>query len=81
MLGHPSFEATQAMARNLGWKTSPGNAKELVCQACSEVKAKQKSVPQESITEKAAEPNGRIYHDISTVKAPANADVTISKPV
>ena len=81
MLGHPSFEATQAMARNLGGETSPSNAKELVCQACNEVKAKQKSVPKESGEKKAAEQNGRFYHDILTVKAPADTNVTISKPV
>ena len=46
----------------------PGHAKELVCQACNEVKAKQKSVPKESGAEKATEPNGRLYHDLSTVK-------------
>ena len=48
MLGHPSFEATQAVVRTLGWETSPSNAKELVCQACTEVKAKQKSVLKET---------------------------------
>jgi hypothetical protein len=81
MLGHPNFEATQATARNLGWHVSPGNAKELVCQACNEVEAKQKAVPSESNAEKATEPNGRLYHDLSTVKAPVEAGVVINKPV
>ena len=81
MPGHPSFEAKQAMAHNLGWETSPSNARELVCQAYNEVKAKQKSIPEESGAEKTVEPNNRLYHNISTIKAPADANVTISKPV
>ena len=81
MLGHPNFEATQAMAKNMGWEVNPGNAKELVCQACNEVKAEQRNASKESITKKAAEPNARLYHDVSTVEAPVDAKVVISKPV
>ena len=80
MLGHPNFAATQAMARNLGWKVSPGNAKELVCQACNEVKAKQKYIPKERNAEKVMEPHGHLYHDVLTVKVPVDAGVVTSKP-
>ena len=69
------------MTLNLGWNIVPTNAKELVCQACNEVKAKQKDLPKESINDKATDPNGRVYYDLSTVKAPVDASVVIGKPV
>ena len=42
----------------------------MACTACSEAKAKQKSVPKKSKHKEATTPNGRIYLDISTIKKP-----------
>ena len=77
LLGHSHEDATQATAGYLGWTLMRGSAP---CQSCAELKAKQKSVPKESEGEKATEPNGRVFQDLATVKAPEKSGIRVGRP-
>jgi hypothetical protein len=75
-LGHPGEDMTQMMAKELGWKLSPGNLKP--CDACAGRKAKQKKVPKVSSHEVATAGEARVFLDIATVKGPEKGpNVTI----
>ena len=77
ILGHSNEESTRATAKYLNWQLTRGSKK---CESCAEAKAKQKNLPQMSSIEKAREPNGRLYHDLATVKAPRDTGLTVKKP-
>ena len=81
MFGHSSEEATRKTANALGIVLSRGELG--TCEACTEAKAKQKNLHAKAPdkTKKAEEVNGRVYLDLSTIKAPKNLNVTVSLPV
>ena len=79
LLGHSSHHATIETAKHLGWgKLKDAGTK---CQSCAKAKAKQKSVPQKRTITKATLPNERLYHDLTTVKAPSDVEKKVNKPV
>jgi len=77
LLVHSHEDATRATAKHLGWELSKG-AKP--CQSCAESKAKQKIVPKKTEGTKAEKPNGRIFSDIATVKAPKSLKLVVARP-
>ena len=66
ILGHSSEAKTRETAAALGILITRGALK--TCESCAISKAKQKNVNEESTGEKASKYNGRVYHDIATVK-------------
>ena len=70
ILGHSSEGKTQQTAAALGILITRGALK--TCKSCAIAKAKQKNVNDESKGEKAVKYNGRVYHDIATVKESEN---------
>ena len=66
ILGHASEGKTQQTAAALGILITRGALK--TCESCAIAKAKQKNVNDVSKGEKAVKYNGRVYHDIATVK-------------
>ena len=66
ILGHSSKEMTRQTAAALSILITRGAPK--TCESCAIAKAKQKIVNAESKEVKAVKYNGRIYHDIATVK-------------
>jgi hypothetical protein len=66
ILGHSSEAKTRQTAAALGILVTRGALK--TCESCAIAKAKQKNVNEESTGEKTVKYNGRIYHDIATVK-------------
>ena len=76
LLGHSNVEATRATAKHLGWNLTRGTDE--ICEACAAAKAKQKNLVKgewklvrfrENRKQRAANPNERIYLDISSVKS------------
>ena len=65
-LGHMNEDRTRKTASILGWVIKPGPF--MVCNGCTEGKAKQKNVPQETDYFKATKTEPRVYLDISTVR-------------
>jgi hypothetical protein len=78
MLGHPGEDTTRLMCKELGHVLTRGNMKK--CEACAVAKAKQKNVPKETKHKRAVAVNGRVYLDISTIKAPRKSKVKVTKP-
>jgi hypothetical protein len=70
ILGHASKGATWRTAAALGMLITRGALK--TCESCAIAKAKQKNMNNESKGEKADKYNGRVYHDIATVKESKN---------
>ena len=66
ILGHSSEAKTRETAAALGILITRGALK--TCESCAISKARQKNVNEESAGEKAVKYNGRVYHDIATVK-------------
>jgi hypothetical protein len=66
ILGHSSEAKTSKTTAALGILVTRGTLK--TCESCAIAKAKQKNVNEESTGEKAVKYNGRVYHDIATVK-------------
>ena len=66
ILGHSSKAKTRETAAALGIFITRGALK--TCESCTIAKAKQKNVNDASKGEKAIKYNGRVYHDIATVK-------------
>ncbi len=66
ILGHSSEGKTRQTAAVLGILIARGTLK--TCESCAIAKAKQKNVNNVSEGEKAVKFNGRVYHDIATVK-------------
>ena len=66
ILGHSSEAKTRETAAALGILITRGALK--TCESCAISKARQKNVNEESMGEKAVKYNGRVYHDIATVK-------------
>jgi hypothetical protein len=66
ILGHSREAKTRQTAAALGILITRGALK--ICESCAIAKAKQKNVNEESAGEKAVKYNGRVYHDIATVK-------------
>ncbi len=66
ILGHSSKAKTRQTAAALGILVTRGALK--TCESCAIAKAKQKNVNEENAGEKAVKYNGRVYHDIATVK-------------
>ena len=77
LLNHMSEDETRKAAKLRGWKLTPGPL--VACVPCTKAKAKQKNVCKESDTEKATESNGRIYLDISTIRAPKKSNFKVAK--
>jgi hypothetical protein len=76
ILGHSSEGKTRQTAALLGIRITRGALK--TCKSCAIAKAKQKNVNDESEGEKAVKYNGRVYHDIATVKESEN-DKSLSR--
>jgi hypothetical protein len=66
ILGHSSEDTTRRTAAALNMLITRGTLK--TCKSCAILKAKQKNLNQESEGTKASKFNGRVYHDIATVK-------------
>ena len=66
ILGYSTKGKTRQTAAALGILITRGALK--TCKSCAIAKAKQKNVNDESEGEKAVKYNGRVYHDIATVK-------------
>ncbi len=66
ILGHVSEGKTWQTAATIGILITRGALK--TCESCAIAKAKQKNMNDESKGEKADKYNGRVYHDIATVK-------------
>ncbi len=66
ILGHSSEGKTRETAAALGILITRGALK--TCKSCAISKARQKNVNEESVGVKAVKYNGRVYHDIVTVK-------------
>jgi len=66
ILGHSSKAKTRETAAALGILIKRGALK--TCKLCAILKARQKNVNEESTGEKAVKYNGRVYHDVATVK-------------
>jgi len=66
ILRHSSKAKTRETAAALGILITRGALK--TCESCAISKARQKNVNEESAGEKAVKYNGRVYHDIATVK-------------
>ncbi len=68
-LGHLSEDTTRLTAKYLGMNLLHGLLP--VCKSCAIAKAKQRNVPKEtSGGSKAKEFNGRVFHDLSKIRAP-----------
>ena len=78
LLGHINHYSTIDTAKHLGWGQLKNSGK--IYQPCAKAKAKQKSVPQSRRAPRSTIPNERIYHDLATVKAPADVAEKVSKP-
>ena len=78
LLGHANHRSTIDTAKHLGWVKLKNSGN--VCQSCAEAKAKQKVVPQSRKEPKLTIPNERVYHDLATVKAPADVVEKVLKP-
>ena len=76
--GHMSETKCRQIAKALGYRVLHEVLK--ACETCADAKAKQKSVPKSSTSNKSTEPNGHIFLDLSKIKAPKNLDVTITNP-
>ena len=74
LLGHCDERRTRATAKHLEWVISTGPMKP--CESCATGKARQKNVPTISDGHKAVVPNGRWFHDQSTIKPPDNISGT-----
>ncbi len=66
ILGHASEDTTRRTAAALNMLITRDTLK--TCESCAISKAKQKNLNQESEGTKANKVNGRVYHDIATVK-------------
>ena len=77
LLNHMSENETRKAAKLRGWKLTPGPL--VACIPCTKAKAKQKIVCKESDNERATESNGRIYLDISTIRAPKKNKLKVAK--
>ncbi len=66
ILGHLSEAKTRETAAALGILITRGALK--TCESCAISKVRQKNVNEESAGEKSVKYNGRVYHDIATVK-------------
>ena len=78
MLGHTNHRLTIDMAKHLGWGQLKNSGK--ICQSCAEAKVKQKAVSHTRREPKSIIPNTRMYHDLATVKAPADVAEKLLKP-
>ena len=78
LLSHTNHRLTIGTATHLGWDPLKNSGK--VWQSCATAKAKQKAVPQARREPKSTIPNERIYHDLATVKTPADVVEKVSKP-
>ena len=78
MLGHAGEDTTRLMCKELGHELTRGKMDK--CEACAVAKAKQKNIPKETSHKKAEKPNGRVYLDISTIKAPKKSKVKDTNP-
>ncbi len=70
ILGHASKGATRRTAAAFGMLITRGALK--TCKSCAIAKVKQKNMNNESEGEKADKYNGRVYHNIATVKESKN---------
>ncbi len=70
ILGNASKGMTRQIAATLGMPITRGTLK--ACKLCTFAKMKQKNVNNESEGEKTDKYNGRVYHDIATVKESKN---------
>ena len=75
--GHMGEVKTRQVAKSLGFRVLRGMMK--ACKACAVAKAKQKSVPKVSTSIKSTVPNGRIFLDLSKIKAPKKMDVMVTR--
>ena len=78
LFGHSNHRSTIDTATHFGWGQLKNNGK--IGQAYAKTKAKQKSTPQSRRETKLTIPNERMYHDLATVKAPADIAEKVLKP-
>ena len=69
LLGHNNEEMTRKIANYLDWELT--KAATNPCEPCTIAKYKQKNACKESKGQKATDPNGWVYLDISMIKVPA----------
>ena len=75
--GHLGEAECRKTAKALGYRVLRGVLK--ACEACAVANAQQKSVPKLSVSNKSTAPNGRIFLDLSKIKAPKDLDITVTK--
>ena len=78
LLGHPNHHSTIDTAKHLEWGQLKNSGK--VCQSCAGAKTKQKTVPQTRREPKSSILSEIVYHDLATMKAPANVVEKVPKP-
>ena len=78
LLNHMSEDETRKAAKLRNWRLKPGPLQ--TCVPCTKAKAKQKNTCKESDAEKATVSNGRIYLDISTIRAPKASKIKVNNP-
>ena len=76
--GHDNESSARENAEALGFEVTWGTLKP--CKACAAAKAKQKNLPTHGEHILSKENNERIFLDLSTVKAPKDLKMTVTKP-
>ena len=78
IFGHGDESSTRKTAKALGFEISRGTLKP--CKACAAAKAKQKNLPSHGEHVTSTENNGRVFLDMSVVKAPEHLKMKVTKP-
>ena len=78
LMGHSSEAANRKTAKHIGWVITRGKLKP--CSSCAAGKAKQKNIVLNEDRIIADKPGGRVYLDISTIKAHMTPDKPVSVP-
>jgi len=73
--GHMNKADCRQTSKALGYRVLHGVLK--ACEACAVAKAQQKSAPKHSASNKSTELNGRIFSDLSKIKAPKDLAITV----
>ena len=78
LFAHGDESSTRETAEALGFEVTCGTLKP--CKACAAAKAKQKNLPTHGEHIPSKENNEKIFLDLSTVKAPKELKMTVTKP-
>ena len=76
--GHVQEDTTWCMSKALGFKLTRINIRK--CLSCAVAEVNPKNVPNKSPHEPAKKSNGRLFLDISTIKAPKEIKAKVTEP-